>query len=92
MAAGDLQIGGLWTAPEARRIGLATAAIVEAHRRHAAPARRFWFLVEETNAASIGLAEACGYRLVGRGRRTRPLGVSVLGQYRLENGIALSGG
>ena len=92
MAAGDLQIGGLWTAPEARRIGLATAAIAEAHRRHAAPGRRFWFLVEETNAPSIGLADRCGYDLVGRGWRTRPLGVSVLGQYRLETGTAFIGG
>ena len=92
MGSADVQIGALWTAPEARRIGLASAAIAEAHRRHAAPGRRFWFLVDDENAASIGLAEACGYRLIGTGRRTRPLGVSILGRFRLESVVAPSGG
>ena len=85
MAPGDLQIGGLWTAPELRRTGLAQAAIAEANYRHAAPGRRIWYVVDEANAASIGLAEACGYRLVGAGRRTRPLGLPALGQFRLES-------
>ena len=83
MAPGDLQIGALWTAPEARRIGLAAAAICEAHRRNARPGRCFWYLVDGENPASIGLAEACGYRLVGTGQRTRPLGVAALGQFRM---------
>ena len=56
----------------------------EGHRRHAAPGRCFWYVVDGDNAASIGLAEACGYRLVGEGRRTRPLGVSGLGRFRME--------
>jgi RimJ/RimL family protein N-acetyltransferase len=85
MAEGDLQIGALWTAPEARRQGLARAAILEAHRRHAAPGRRFWYVVDEDNAASIALAEACGYRLAGAGRRTRPLGVRGLGRFRMDS-------
>jgi ribosomal protein S18 acetylase RimI-like enzyme len=85
MAEGDLQIGGLWTAPEARRLGLARAAIAEAHRRHAAPGRRFWYVVDDGNAASIGLAESCGYHLAGAGRRTRPLGVQGLGQFRMDS-------
>ncbi|MGZ3276675.1 MAG: GNAT family N-acetyltransferase [Caulobacteraceae bacterium] len=84
MAEDDLQIGALWTAPEARRCGLAMCAIAEAHRRHASPGRCFWYVVDDENAASISLAEACGYRLMGKGRRTRPLGVSGLGQFRME--------
>lgn len=84
MAPGDLQVGALWTAPEVRRVGLATAAILEAHRRNAAPGRCFWYLVDGENPASIGLAEACGYHLVGLGRRTRPLGVAPLGQFQLD--------
>lgn len=87
MAQEDLQLGALWTAPEVRRIGVASAVMAEAHRRHAAPGRRFWYVVDGGNAASIGLAEASGYRLVGSGRRTRPLGVGALGQYRLESVI-----
>ncbi len=84
MALGDLQIGALWTEPDARRLGLARAAIAEAHRRHAAPGRCFWYVVDDGNPASISLAEACGYRLVGAGRRTRPLGVSGLGRFRMD--------
>ncbi len=92
MGPDDLQIGGLWTAPESRRIGLATAAIAEAHRRHAASGRRFWFLVDDDNVASIGLAETTGYRLVGTGGRTRPLGVSALGRFRMDSATATGGG
>jgi RimJ/RimL family protein N-acetyltransferase len=88
MAEDDLQIGGLWTAPEARRLGLARAAIAEAHRRHARPGRAFWYVVDDGNAASIGLAEACGYSLAGAGRRTRPLGVRGLGQFRMDAATA----
>lgn len=88
MADGDLQVGALWTAPQARRLGLARAAIAEAHRRHAAPGRRFWYVVDADNAASVALAEACGYRLAGEGRRTRPLGVAGLGRFRLEPATA----
>ena len=88
MADGDLQIGALWTAPEARRLGLARAAIAEAHRRHAAIGRSFWYVVDDGNAASSGLAEACGYRLAGAGRRTRPLGLRGLGQFRMDAATA----
>ena len=84
MAKADLQIGALWTAPEARRLGLAKAAIAEAHGRHAAPGRCFWYVADDENAASIRLAEACGYRMVGVGRRTRPLGLSGRGQFRMD--------
>jgi GNAT superfamily N-acetyltransferase len=85
MARDDLQIGALWTAPQARRLGLARAAIAEAHRRHDAPGRSFWYVVDDGNAASIALAEACGYRLAGAGRRTRPLGVRCLGRFRMDS-------
>ena len=88
MGEGDLQVGALWTAPEARRLGLARAAVLEAHRRHAAPGRTLWFVVDEANAASIRLAEVCGYLLAGEGRRTRPLGLGGLGQFRLESATA----
>jgi RimJ/RimL family protein N-acetyltransferase len=85
MSPGDLQIGGLWTAPDARRTGLARAAMTEAFRRCAAPGRRLWYVVEEANTGSISLAEACGFQLAGTGRRTRLLGVPALGRFRLES-------
>lgn len=92
MAPDDLQIGALWTAPDARRAGVAAAAMAEVHRRHAAPGRRFWCLVDDGNAASIRLAEASGYRLVGTGRRTRPLGISPLGRFLMDKTAGPSGG
>ena len=84
MAADDLQIGAVWTHPEARGLGLARAAVAIAHRQVAASAKRLWYIVETGNAPSIRLIESCGYRRVGVGRRSRPLGIRALGQFRLE--------
>jgi len=81
MARDDLQIGDLWTDPDFRGQGFARAAIAEAHRRFP---DRFWYVVGVDNAASIRLIESCGYRLVGQGRRTRPLGVGAVGRFLLE--------
>ncbi len=83
MAAGDLQLGDLWTAPEARGQGLARAAIALTHHHLAGRVDRIWYVVAADNAASIRLIEGCGYRLVGRGIRTRPLGVGALGRFRI---------
>ena len=84
MAADDVQIGALWTAPEVRRTGFAAAAVAESLRRHARPGRSFWYLVDEENPASIHLAKACGFRLEGKGRRTSPLGVAIIGRFELD--------
>lgn len=77
----DLQFGGLWTCLPERRRGLARIAMAEVHRRIGSEATRFWYVTNADNAASIGLIESCGYRLFGKGRRTRPLGIAMLGQY-----------
>lgn len=79
----DLQIGAVWTRPEARGQGLARAAIAEAHRLFGEGPRRFWYVVDAGNSASISLIESCGYRLVGTGLRMRPFGVALLGRFRL---------
>jgi GNAT superfamily N-acetyltransferase len=83
MAAGDLQIGALWTAPHARRRGLARAAIAAAHRRFSA-CNRFWYVTDDANAASVRLALACFYAPIGTGKRTRPLGLAALGRFRID--------
>jgi RimJ/RimL family protein N-acetyltransferase len=83
MASRDLQIGALWTAPHARRRGLARATIAEAHRRHPA-CNRFWYVTDDSNEASVRLASGCGYAPAGTGKRTRPLGLSALGRFRLD--------
>ena len=82
MAPGDLQVGEVWTDPERRGQGLARAGLAEAVRQ--ADGARLWYLVEADNLPSIRLAEAAGFMPVGRGRRTRPFGLGVLGAYRLE--------
>ena len=84
MDADDLQIGDLWTAPQERGKGLARAAIAAAHARLGAPGRRFWYLADETNAASVGLIESCDYSFIGTGRRTAPLGLRPVGSFRLD--------
>ena len=84
MARGDLQLGGLWTHPGWRRRGLARSAVAEAHSLFDAPGQRYWYVADTSNAASMALARAAGYRIVGQGRRTRPMGLAILGQFRLE--------
>ncbi len=84
MAAADLQVGGLWTHPDARRQGLARAAMREALRGHARPGQRIWTLVDAGNIASVSLIRSLGYRLVGTGDRSAPGGIGAIGQFRLR--------
>ena len=88
MAPGDLQIGGLWTDARWRRKGIARWTIDRAHRLFAAPGQRFWYVTDSDNGASKSFAEAAGYRLVGEGSRTKPAGIALLGQFRLEKRLA----
>jgi RimJ/RimL family protein N-acetyltransferase len=81
MTKDDLQIGDVWTSPEARRQQLARAAIIEAHHRFGRAGGRFWYVTDATNVASGALARSCGYRLVATGRRTRRFGLRLLGQF-----------
>ncbi len=86
MAAADLQIGGLWTASDMRRCGLARAMVVEACRCFGADATRLWFVVAADNQASIRLAEACGFAMFGCGRRTQSFGLHMAGRFRIDHG------
>jgi RimJ/RimL family protein N-acetyltransferase len=87
MSERDLQIGQVWTDPGARRRSLARVAIAEAHHRFAGERRRFWYVTRADNRASQALAESCGYQLVASGRRTRRLGLALLGQYVIEQSV-----
>jgi GNAT superfamily N-acetyltransferase len=84
MAARDLQAAGIWTHPSLRGRGLGLLAILEVMRHLKAPDRPLWFLVREENRGSIRLAEKAGFALVGRGSRTKRLGLRALGCFRLE--------
>ena len=85
MESGDLQLGALWTDPAWRREGLARWTMNHAHRLFSAPGQRFWYVTDSLNTASTALAQAAGYRLVGKGRRTKPAGIALLGKFRLEH-------
>jgi RimJ/RimL family protein N-acetyltransferase len=83
MAPDDLQIGDTWTAPEARGQGLAGLAIGVARAAfgRAGVGRRFWYLTESENRASITVAERQGFALVAPGRRLPRAGFAILGYY-----------
>ncbi|ATQ41141.1 GNAT family N-acetyltransferase [Caulobacter mirabilis] len=83
MAADDLQIGATWTAPEMRGQGLAKASIGLIHEHWRGAFKRMWYLVEDDNAPSIRVIEACGYSLLGRGVRSVPAGIGPLATYRM---------
>lgn len=89
MAPDDLQIGALWTAPLARRQGIARLAILHAlgamEARPGHDARRIWFAVDSVNEPSVRLGHRCGFTLAGHGRRTAPLGLAVLGTFCLDH-------
>jgi RimJ/RimL family protein N-acetyltransferase len=83
MAAGDLQLAGLWTDPEYRGQGLGYLAVQEALRRLANPERVLWYLAREGNTPSIRLAEKARFRLAGFGERQDALGLRVLGRFQM---------
>lgn len=81
----DLQIGDTWTDPADRGQGLATFALRHIVTVCSLPGkRRFWYIVEENNPASIRVVEKAGFQLVGRGQRTSRWGIRLLGAYRLD--------
>lgn len=91
MGAADLQVGDVWTRPNLRGRGLAALGLATVQAL-TDPDDRLWYVVDEGNAASIRLAEAAGYRLVGAGRRTRPLGLATFGRFVLDPLETISAG
>ena len=83
MAAEDLQLGMLWTDPEARGQGLARQAIAAVHHSLPQSVGALWYVVHEDNKPSIRLIERLGYRLAGYGVRTQRFGLQIFGQFCL---------
>src|ERR1017187_9070741 len=81
MAANDLQCGDIWTGPSERGRGLAVVGVSAAVRHAWRPGRRIWYLTEAANVPSIRLAHHAGFSLVGKGKRTRKLGLRFFGQF-----------
>jgi RimJ/RimL family protein N-acetyltransferase len=69
LAPGDLQVGDTWTQPSYRGRGLARRALRGLLKLLAQPGRSIWYVVEDVNRPSIRVAEDCGFRLAGIGRR-----------------------
>ncbi|MGN6817581.1 MAG: GNAT family N-acetyltransferase [Sphingomonas sp.] len=81
MAGDDLEVGNMWTLPEARGQKLGHIISGEAHRLFDDRERRWWGWTEADNAPSIAIAARCNYRSIGTGYKTRPWGVGLWGQY-----------
>jgi RimJ/RimL family protein N-acetyltransferase len=82
MGSGDIQIGNLWTDPNHRGRGLATLATQMAAAQFFGKSK-IWYLTSPNNAASIKVAENAGFRFIGSGYRSSPLGINILGQFHL---------
>ncbi len=80
----DLQIGDTWTAKEHRGKGLATFAIRKIFELNKKSGRRFWYVTEEANIASIRAVENAGFAQIGKGERLDRFGIKLIGSYLLE--------
>lgn len=71
MAKEDLQLGLTWTHPDWRGRGLAKCGAAHAIAESIYPGRTFWYLVAQSNLASIAVAEKLGFELDRRLFRDR---------------------
>ena len=81
LADSDLQIGDTWTDPAYRGKGLALFALRTIVRDHHQPGRRFWYVVEDLNRASIRVVEKAEFKLSGEGFWRKPWGLKLPGSF-----------
>lgn len=86
LADGDLQIGHTWTDPAYRGEGIALFALQTVVRLERKPGRRFWYVVEDVNLASIRVAEKAGFALAGEGTWIKPWGLQLPGSFVMLTG------
>jgi RimJ/RimL family protein N-acetyltransferase len=84
MGADDAQIGRTWTDPAHRGKGIARYAVQEILAAMARPGRRFWYVVEDINGASIRAAEGAGMVLFARGTHVSRWRASLFSSYVIE--------
>ena len=89
MSKKDLQIGDVWTHPDHRGRGLATYGLIEIVGRQWAEGRRFWYIVDVGNSASIRVAEKAGFVKCGEGTRTKRFGQNLFGAYEMITQLEL---
>jgi RimJ/RimL family protein N-acetyltransferase len=87
MASNDLQIGDTLTHDSHRGRGLAKFALNSILQKMAQPGRKFWYICDENNTASSRVALKGGFRLIGKGIRTKRIGISLLGSFKITEPI-----
>ncbi len=83
MARNDVQIGDVWTAPQARRQGLGRLGAASALASLAGREGRIWYVTASDNLASVRLITGLGFDLVGHGERRDRFGLALAGYYHL---------
>jgi predicted GNAT family acetyltransferase len=81
MKKGDVQIGDVWTHPLFRGKGIASKILETIVADYSSVNKRIWYIVEETNLASIKVVEKCGFDLIGYALKYPRYGCSFLGYY-----------
>jgi len=84
MAKDDLQVGDTWTHPDHRGNGLAKAGLRACLALGGNDPRRYWYVVEESNTPSIRVVENAGFRVIGNGRRSSPMGLRLFGRFQID--------
>lgn len=84
MSIGDLQVGDVWTAGNERGRGLASFALLSILAADCNRQRPYWYVVDESNLASIRVAERANLCRTALGTRTSRCGVRFFGAYRIR--------
>jgi RimJ/RimL family protein N-acetyltransferase len=87
MGKNDLQVGDTWTRPGYRGQGLATFAIHKIVEKLRRADRAFWYVVQEDNTSSIRVVEKAGFKLIGKGVKTKRMGLSLFGSYIIKENL-----
>jgi RimJ/RimL family protein N-acetyltransferase len=87
LAEQDLQIGDTWTDPEFRGRGLALFALKTVISISRRPQRRFWYVVEARNCASIKVVEKAGFELIGKGAWIIPWGFKLGSSFVINDSL-----
>jgi RimJ/RimL family protein N-acetyltransferase len=87
MNSDDLQVGNVWTAECERNNGLATWALRSILSADLTRKRCYWYLTEESNRASIRVAERACFKPAAEGIRTSRWGIELFGSFQIQREI-----
>ena len=87
MGRNDVQVVSSWTYEKYRRQGLATFALSRILAAYQRPDQGVWYVVHAKNAASIRVAEKCGFSLVAKGRRVKRFSLPFRSSFKIDEWI-----